>query len=124
MAHIKWCGNPCAECNDPCALDQSMPCSPDCENLTSEGLRDTEKCTQAGCDAIEPQGALRFDEYMCCLHETPRNFDWCEDNCERYYSCDTVAWADDALKEKEAETWTNSTDTPTGKEPSHATSSA
>jgi len=41
------------------------------------------------------------NSYMCCLHETPRIFDWCEDNCIRYYSCDTVAWAGDDLKAAE-----------------------
>ncbi len=37
----------------------------------------------------------------CCLHDSPRTFDWCEHNCERYYQCDTVAWALDAEKERE-----------------------
>lgn len=38
--------------------------------------------------------------YMCCRHETPRNLDWCGNNCERYYSCDTAATAlDDEKKE-------------------------
>ena len=40
-----------------------------------------------------------MDGFTCCLHETPRDFDWCENNCGRYYHCDTVAWADDKLKE-------------------------
>ena len=39
------------------------------------------------------------DSYMCCLHETLRTFDWCENNCDRYYSCDTVAWAADESNE-------------------------
>ena len=37
----------------------------------------------------------------CCLHETMRNLDWCEKNCERYYRCDTAAAAIDDEKEKE-----------------------
>jgi len=41
-------------------------------------------------------------EYMCCLYDTPRTFDWCEENCPKYYSCNTVLWADDELKEKES----------------------
>ena len=45
---------------------------------------------------------MKDDEYMCCLYDTPRSLDWCEDNCERYYSCDTVAWANDELREKDA----------------------
>jgi hypothetical protein len=35
------------------------------------------------------------DSYMCCLHDTPRTSSWCEENCGRYYSCDTVVWAGD-----------------------------
>ena len=46
---------------------------------------------------------LNGECYMCCLHETPRNFDWCEENCERYYRCYTVAWAGDELKELNGE---------------------
>ena len=42
-----------------------------------------------------------MDGFMCCLHGTPREFDWCEDNCSRYYSCDTVALADDEFKDRE-----------------------
>jgi hypothetical protein len=37
--------------------------------------------------------------FMCCLHDTPRTFDWCEENCDRYYSCDTVAQAGDEVGE-------------------------
>ena len=39
--------------------------------------------------------------FMCCLHETPRDPEWCEDHCGRYYKCDTVAMADDALRDEE-----------------------
>jgi len=52
MAHKKWCGKPCADCSDPCALDQSMPCSPDCELLNADGTVDATRCQVAGCDAI------------------------------------------------------------------------
>ena len=40
-------------------------------------------------------------EYMCGLHDTPRSLDWCVDNCESYYSCDSVAWANDELRDRE-----------------------
>ena len=43
------------------------------------------------------------DEFMCCLHDTPRNFDWCENNCEKYYNCDNILWADDECKIKHSE---------------------
>ena len=39
------------------------------------------------------------DNFICCLHDTPRDFCWCEENCARYYSCDTVAWAADESNE-------------------------
>lgn len=32
-----WCGKPCAECTNPCALDERIPCSPDCECLGEHG---------------------------------------------------------------------------------------
>lgn len=41
--------------------------------------------------------------YQCCLHDSPRTLDWCEDNCSKYYRCDTVAMANDELKEMEGE---------------------
>ena len=47
----------------------------------------------------KPPGTLLEGEYMCCLHENPRTFDWCEENCARYYHCDTVAWALDECNE-------------------------
>jgi len=37
-------------------------------------------------------------EYMCCLHETPRNSEWCIENCPKQSSCDTYAWAGDEQK--------------------------
>lgn len=51
MAHREWCGKPCSECKNPCRLDESIPCSPDCENLLPDGDPDPEKCK--GCDAYE-----------------------------------------------------------------------
>ena len=45
----EWCGRPCAQCENPCALDESIPCSPDCELLQPDGNRDRVLC--AGCDA-------------------------------------------------------------------------
>ena len=45
----EWCGRPYAQCNNPCALDESIPCSPDCELLKPDGSRDRVLCE--GCDA-------------------------------------------------------------------------
>jgi len=38
MPHPNHCGKPCAECVIPCALDESMPCSPDCQGWNNENL--------------------------------------------------------------------------------------
>ncbi len=46
MPHPNHCGKPCAECVIPCELDESTPCSPDCE-----GIGNKELCI--GCDAKE-----------------------------------------------------------------------
>ena len=35
--HRKWCGKPCCDCNGPCALDELIPCSLDCEYLGPKG---------------------------------------------------------------------------------------
>ena len=48
----RWCGKPCSECTTPCALDESMPCSPDCEMLGENGEpKDLQACLGSGCDA-------------------------------------------------------------------------
>lgn len=51
--HKRWCGKPCCDCVDPCALDESMPCSPDCPALNEDGSRDIAQCVASGCDAYE-----------------------------------------------------------------------
>ena len=94
MAHRDWCGKPCEECASPCPLDEAIPCSPDCEALNADGSRKTEVCSDSGCDAVDDKNS-----YPCSLHDTPRTFDWCEENCDRYYSCDTVACAGDEVSE-------------------------
>jgi len=51
MAHPKWCGKDCAECTNPCELDTSIPCSPNCEGLDNKtGLPSKHFCNS--CDAI------------------------------------------------------------------------
>ena len=52
MAHKDWCGSSCADCANPCTLDQSIPCSPDCELLRADGSRNVRDCTAVGCDAL------------------------------------------------------------------------
>ena len=53
MPHMYWCGKPCGDCANPCALDESMPCGPDCENLLPEGGRNIRGCAKTDCDAYE-----------------------------------------------------------------------
>jgi len=38
MPHENWCGKPCADCQNPCRLDESIPCSPDCTELSADGV--------------------------------------------------------------------------------------
>lgn len=53
MLNRDFCNNgKCSECSTSCALDMSIPCSPDCPNLTSDGMIFTKKCIESGCDAI------------------------------------------------------------------------
>lgn len=56
MAHREWCGRACSDCEHPCALDEKIPCSPDCENLFSNGERNVLRCKEIGCDAVEIPG--------------------------------------------------------------------
>jgi len=43
-------------------------------------------------------------KFKCSLHPGELlTSDWCEENCERYYHCDTVAWADDEQKRVDRE---------------------
>ena len=52
MPHMDWCGKPCGDCEDPCALDKGMPCSPDCGNLLPYGGRNKKECRTIKCDAF------------------------------------------------------------------------
>jgi len=51
--HKDWCGKPCADCENPCTLDESMPCSPDCEALGENGECISNECKI--CDAMTKQ---------------------------------------------------------------------
>lgn len=53
MAIDGWCGKPCGACDSSCALDEQLPCSPDCENLNPNGTRNIVACSLSGCDAYE-----------------------------------------------------------------------
>jgi len=61
MPHIYWIKNcapkSCADCTDGgcrCPLDESMPCSPDCEELDPEtGQPSMSEFCKTSCDAIK-----------------------------------------------------------------------
>ena len=48
--HKSWCGKPCCDCENPCSLDERMPCSPDCEFLGAYGEHSSIECQK--CDAL------------------------------------------------------------------------
>ena len=45
------------------------------------------------------------DTLWCAAYDEPRSFDWCDENCPKYSSCNTIAWADDELKLFDGEAW-------------------
>jgi len=51
MPHKDWCGEKCSQCTKVCALDESIPCSPDCEELGEDGVPEGESCQE--CDAYK-----------------------------------------------------------------------
>lgn len=55
MALKGYCGGECGclgKCNE-CALDLSIPCSPSCENLTSDGMIKIAECLKDGCEEVK-----------------------------------------------------------------------
>lgn len=53
MAVKEHCGGKCSTCLRTCSIDQAIPCSPDCENLTTDGKIKVEECLNSGCDEIK-----------------------------------------------------------------------
>ena len=55
MAIKGYCGRECGsieECSG-CVLDQTIPCSPSCENLTEDGMIKIAECLKAGCEEVK-----------------------------------------------------------------------
>lgn len=52
MALKQWCGKDCGECKG-CELDEMIPCSPDCENLTEDGKIKVKQCLESGCEEVK-----------------------------------------------------------------------
>ena len=62
--HKDWCGKTCADCAHPCSLDESMPCSPDCEHLGPNGETNCAECQE--CDALPLfQFTITYDGIIC-----------------------------------------------------------
>ena len=45
------------------------------------------------------------DTLRCAAHDEPLTFDWCEANCPKYHTCDTIAWANDESMLLDSEAW-------------------
>ena len=56
--HKNWCGKSCSDCETSCALDESIPCSPDCEFLGENG--------ETTCDACQECDSLRLFRVPIC----------------------------------------------------------
>lgn len=55
MAITGYCGGECGfltKCNK-CRLDQAIPCSPNCENLTEDGNIKVSECLRSGCEEVK-----------------------------------------------------------------------
>ena len=52
MALKQWCGRKCSKCRG-CKLDERIPCSPDCENLTEDGKIKVKACLESGCEEVK-----------------------------------------------------------------------
>jgi len=52
-------------------------------------------------EIVEDEETDDDDEYQLTCDGEQKTIEWCEENCPKYHSCDTVAEALDAEKEKE-----------------------
>lgn len=63
MAIDQWCGKSCGECAG-CRLDESMPCSPDCENLSGNRIN-MKQCMEDECSEIGYIFGAKDPEHLC-----------------------------------------------------------
>ena len=73
MIDREWCNHGgCAECTSPCLIDERIPCSPDCSNLTPEGKIVLSNCIEVGCDAfyclLPPEAETKTAEELLILY--------------------------------------------------------
>lgn len=105
--HKDWCGKPCSECQNPCELDKSIPCSPDCECLGANGERDCPECKQ--CDAALPekefQVHISYDGIVvvrAVSEEAARDFVG-ELTCDEMYKLSDGTWDIDDIEEMDGD---------------------
>lgn len=76
MLKRDWCNNGvCADCTVRCRLDETIPCSPDCENLTADGKILLRKCVKSKCDCVysvfhEPD-TMSLEDILAFYGDTP-----------------------------------------------------
>lgn len=52
MAIKGYCGKECSQCSG-CNLNETIPCSPDCENLTEDGKILIKGCLKDKCEEVK-----------------------------------------------------------------------
>ena len=52
MAIRGYCGKKCSQCTG-CSLDEIIPCSPDCENLTEDRKIFIKRCLADKCEEVK-----------------------------------------------------------------------
>lgn len=52
MAITGYCGAECGNCSG-CSLDERIPCSPNCENLTEDGRILIKECLKEECEEVK-----------------------------------------------------------------------
>ena len=79
MAHSNWCGKSCSECNQPCKLDESFPCSLDCKAIDSKtNLHNLSICISCGADLVnvtqeEASEIIETRELLGCFYVKESN---------------------------------------------------
>lgn len=81
MAHKKWCGEVCGRCKYGCSLQDSIPCSPDCNLLSKDGSYNIKQCIKVGC------GAFRFKQAVNTINsikkDLPEYYEMLDTLCRR-----------------------------------------
>ena len=68
----------CSDCDDPCDLDLSIPCSPDCEHLRPDHTPDIAQIACQKCDALTKDTRLTLVEAVA-VNESTRIYNSEED---------------------------------------------